>query len=185
MHKSVCAALLAVLAGTLAAVMPATAETYKWTDADGKVHYSDQPPPPSVKNSTTMSPKKRTSRSAPAAAPEAQSSPDAAAGASPKPAAGDSDTPKATGPKTPQELDAEFKQRQVKAAEEEAARRKADQELAEKNRNCQQARQNVARLEAGGRMTRYNDKGELEYLGDEDIAAELARARQIADSWCK
>ena len=29
----------------------AQAETYKWVDADGKVHYSDQPPPPSVRKS--------------------------------------------------------------------------------------------------------------------------------------
>lgn len=27
------------------------AETYKWVDADGKVHYSDQPPPPSARKS--------------------------------------------------------------------------------------------------------------------------------------
>ena len=27
------------------------AETYKWVDADGKVHYSDQPPPPGARKS--------------------------------------------------------------------------------------------------------------------------------------
>jgi len=27
------------------------AETYKWVDADGKIHYSDQPPPPSARKS--------------------------------------------------------------------------------------------------------------------------------------
>jgi glutaredoxin len=33
--------------------MPALAGTlYRWTDADGKVHYTDQPPPASVKHST-------------------------------------------------------------------------------------------------------------------------------------
>ena len=29
----------------------AQAETYKWVDADGKVHYSDQPPPPDARKS--------------------------------------------------------------------------------------------------------------------------------------
>lgn len=39
------AALL--LALTLAA--PAAAELYRWTDSEGRVHYSDLPPPPSIK----------------------------------------------------------------------------------------------------------------------------------------
>jgi hypothetical protein len=30
-------------------VLPVMAETYKWTDDNGKVHYSDQPPPAGVK----------------------------------------------------------------------------------------------------------------------------------------
>jgi hypothetical protein len=29
----------------------AQAETYKWVDADGKIHYSDQPPPPGARKS--------------------------------------------------------------------------------------------------------------------------------------
>jgi len=32
-------------------VAPAQAETYKWVDAEGRVHYSDQPPPPSARKS--------------------------------------------------------------------------------------------------------------------------------------
>jgi len=172
MHKPVRIALLALVAGASLATLPAAAETYKWTDAEGKVHYSDQPPPASVKNPTTVTPRKKTSRSAPA--PQASS--DTPTDSRPAPAAG---------PKTSQELDAEFKQRQVKAAEDEAARKKAELEAADKKKNCAQATANVKRLEEGGRLTRYNDKGEVEYLGDAEIASELARAKQIADSWCK
>jgi hypothetical protein len=173
MHKLFHTALLGALAGACIAAPPVAADTYKWTDAEGKVHYSDQPPPANVKNPTTMTPRKRTSRSAPEADAEApQPSPDA------RPAA-------PAGPKTSQELDAEFRQRQVKAAEDEAARKKAQQEAAEKKRNCAQATNNVKRFEEGGRLTRYNDKGEMEFLEDAEIAGELARARQAADSWCK
>lgn len=34
----------------LAVALPATAALYKWTDANGRVVYSDQPPPPGVKS---------------------------------------------------------------------------------------------------------------------------------------
>ena len=33
----------------------ALAEISKWVDADGKVHYSDQPPPPEAKSKTLKS----------------------------------------------------------------------------------------------------------------------------------
>lgn len=35
----------------MSSALLAQAETYKWVDADGKVHYSDQPPPPSARKS--------------------------------------------------------------------------------------------------------------------------------------
>jgi hypothetical protein len=40
---------LAVLA-VLALAVPASAALYKWTDANGRTVYSDQPPPPNVKS---------------------------------------------------------------------------------------------------------------------------------------
>jgi hypothetical protein len=166
--------LLCLLAGAGLAFQPAAAETYKWTDAEGKVHYSDQPPPANIKNPTTITPRRKTSRSAPQADADADA---------PKPPA--AKPPVMAKPKTTQELDAEFRQRRVKEAEDEAARKKAEQEAADKKRNCAQATNNVKRLEQGGRLTRYNDQGEVEFLQDSEIAAELARARQAADSWCR
>lgn len=180
MSRPVRAAIVAALAAACMAGLPAAAQMYKWVDAEGKVHYSDQPPPPNARKSTTMGARKPAPRSAPSsdeqsAQPEPGQEETATAAAKPSPAR----------PKTAQELDAEFRQRQLKAAEEEAQRRKEQEELAEKNRNCQQAKNNVARLQAGGRIARTNDQGESEILGDAEIAAELERARQIADSWCK
>ena len=40
-----------LLAVMMSSALPAQAETYKWVDAEGRVHYSDQPPPPSAKKS--------------------------------------------------------------------------------------------------------------------------------------
>ncbi len=46
-----------VLAAVLAlAVAPASATTYKWTDANGRVIYSDQPPPGDVKVESIAAP---------------------------------------------------------------------------------------------------------------------------------
>lgn len=170
MQNRIQAGLLALAAGISFTMMPAAGETYKWTDADGKVHYSDQPPPSNIKNPTTVTPRKKTSRSAPT-----QEGDPKPADAKPAPAAA----------KTSQELDAEFKQRQVEAAEKEAAQKKASLETESKKKSCDQAKANVARLISGGRIARANDKGETEYLDDAQIAAELARAREVQDSWCK
>jgi hypothetical protein len=165
MQNRVQAGLVALAAGISFTAMPAAGDTYKWTDADGKVHYSDQPPPASVKNPATVTPRKKTSKPVPTQAGDAKPAPAAA--------------------KTSQELDAEFKQRQVEAAEKQGAQKKAAQEAAEKQNNCAQAKAQVARLQDGGRISRYNDKGENEILDDGQIAAELARAKQVAESWCK
>jgi uncharacterized protein DUF4124 len=43
------AALSALAAGLLVAAGPASAVLYKWVDANGRVSYSDQPPPSNVK----------------------------------------------------------------------------------------------------------------------------------------
>jgi hypothetical protein len=56
--------LLAVVAGTWLAATPVAAQTYKWKDADGKIHYSDQPPPPEIKEPLSVKPRKSTAPSA-------------------------------------------------------------------------------------------------------------------------
>ena len=45
-----------LLGCVLAAALPATAAMYKWTDANGRVVYSDQPPPGSVKSEVVGAP---------------------------------------------------------------------------------------------------------------------------------
>ena len=155
--------LLATLVCGCLLTMPALSELYKWTDAQGNVHYSDQPPPPNVKQPVTVKPRRP---AAPTAAPEAAGAPAAA-------------------PKTQAEQDAEFNRRRVEAAEKEAAEKKAAKEAEEKKKNCEQAKAQLAHVQSGARISRYNDKGETEYLGEAEIAQEVARAKQVVDSWCK
>jgi Skp family chaperone for outer membrane proteins len=50
------AAAAALLLGCLCAAAPVAAALYKWTDANGRVVYSDQPPPGDVKVDTLKAP---------------------------------------------------------------------------------------------------------------------------------
>ena len=143
-------------------ILPAWAGLYKWIDENGKVHYSDQPPPGDAKQTQTM----KESKSA-AAAPNA-------AGAKPAAAA-----------KTPAEQEMEFRKRRLEAAEAEAKAKKEAEATEEKKRNCDRANAQVASLQRGGRMTRPGANGEQVYMSDEEIAKELVSARKVADSWCK
>lgn len=159
--------LVMMIGGACLVSAPSGAETYKWTDADGKTHYSDQPPPASVKEPVTINPRKTS-------APKTSTSP----------AAGEKGA-KAAKPKTYVEQEAEFRKRKVEAAEREAAEKKKADEAAEKKQNCEQARGQLRTLQAGGRMTRINAKGEREFMTDAETAQETERGKKNVDSWCK
>ena len=164
----------------LLAALPASAVMYKWVDQDGKVHYSDQPPPSGAKKSGVMnapSPAKPAGDAAPANAATA-----APPGAKPAGEAANA-TPKQ--PKTAAEQEMEFRKRRLEAAEAEAKRQQDAQAAEDKKRNCAQATSRLTALEAGGRITKYGPSGETLYLSDSEIARELGDARKVADSWCK
>jgi type IV secretory pathway VirB10-like protein len=157
-----------LLAAVLIPLSGLCGQLYKWVDANGKVHYSDQPPPSQgvKQQSTLQNPRAAT----PAAlAPPAEGAQAAAAPSRPKTAA---------------ELDMEFRKRRLEAAEAEAKRQQEAQAKQEKQRNCEQAKARVATLQNGGRITRSSASGEQVYLDDAEIARELVEARKTADSWC-
>jgi hypothetical protein len=166
-------ALSLTLTLTLGLAVPASAQMYKWVDSNGKVQYSDKPPPSNVKTE-----KLRESTPAPAPAPATSTS-----------AAGDGkggakqDTAK-SGPKTVAEQEQAFRKRQLDAAKarEEAGQKQA--ESRDKTENCTRAKAAVASLQMGGRQVRIDEKGERVFLDDQQIAQELARAKQDAASAC-
>lgn len=165
MRFALCLSRALPLAACLILVVgAAAAELYRWTDAEGKVHFSDQPPPPEVKAPVTVKPRR------PAAAPAA-------------PAA--NATPAAPGAPSYVEQEAEFRRRQVEAAEKAEAEKQAANEAAKKQRVCEQARARVASLEIGGRVTRANAAGERVFLTDAEIAQALSDARRDVDAACK
>ena len=164
-HHLISGLLLAMIMGTGLVAPPVAAETYKWTDAEGKVHYSDQPPPANAKEQGTVKSIKPSTPAA-ASAPTEKGAPAA---------------------KTPTyvEQEADFKKRQVEAAEREAAEKKKAAEVAEKRRNCEQARASLKNLQLGGRIASANAQGERDYLSDAQLAQEMERTKKSVDDWCK
>jgi hypothetical protein len=131
----------------------------KWVDADGKVHYSDQPPPVNVKSQQTLRATSDAVAAAPASAPAA--------------------------PKTIAEREAELKKAQQ--AKKEAADKAAQEQAridAEKA-NCAAAQQHLRILQEGMRMMDVDANGERYYLNDEQRQQRIEKAQQDIKAFCK
>ena len=159
---------LLVLGSMLLYTAVASAQLYRWVDRDGRVHYSNTPPPAGVKSRTLAAP-----ASAPVPpATNGEGAPDASAKDASK------------GPLTPAEQEQAFRKRQLeaqKAAEKAEAERK---ESMAKTASCERARENLRTLESGQRVSRTNAQGEREYIDDAARARETESARQAVTDWC-
>jgi hypothetical protein len=163
----------AVFLVALLCALPAAAQIYSWKDKDGKVHYSDTPPPSGEVNVIRGAPG---ARPAPPAAPESTGAP------------GATDPAKEQDPSRPPTL-AEREQafRERRAAEAEAQAKAEDEagREAERQRFCEQAKNQLGALESGQRVTRFNAAGEREFLDDAARSAEIARLQQQVSEHCQ
>jgi hypothetical protein len=159
----------AVLA--LAGTVVAQTGTWKYRDAQGRVVVSDLPPPAGVQDKDILERPTTVVRRAPAAA-------------APAPAAS---APVRAGGAPVAAVDPELEARRKKAADEQQAQQKAqqDKDAAQRAENCGRARQHLSALNDGMRIARTNDKGEREILDDKGRAEEMQRARQVIASDCK
>lgn len=158
--------LSVALALALCIALPASAQMYKWVDADGKVKYSDTPPPSNVKTEKLRIP----GRAASAPAPSETK------GGTAKDTKG--------APKTTAEQEQAFRKRQTDAAKEQQEQAQKETEASNRAENCRRAKAALAGLELGGRQARIDEKGERAYLSDEEITQTTARARQEAAAAC-
>ncbi|HTP63253.1 MAG TPA: DUF4124 domain-containing protein [Burkholderiales bacterium] len=148
-----------LLLALAAAAGAAQAQIKCWNDADGKRACGDAPPPgakvTNMRGSTAS-----------------DTAPDAAAKDAKK------------GPLTPAEQDQQFRKRQLdsqKAADKSAA---AEKVAAEKKASCAQAQDALRMFESGQRVTRTDANGERYFLDENQIAGEIARARDVAQKTC-
>jgi hypothetical protein len=131
------------------------AELNKWVDADGKVHYSDTPPP----DVTTQSVRNVAGKD-------------------------QTDTPASNAPKSLAEREAEMKKAK-QAKEEASKKKAEQDAIADaKKHNCEAARQNARTLEHAGSIVTYNEKGERIPLDNSARAQRLEEANKAISTYC-
>ena len=141
----------------LLATATVAAQVYKWVDKDGRVQYSDMPPPPGA----TKAEAKKVETS------------NAVASTSPTPA------------KTLQDRTKDYDKRQkdvIESAKKAEETRKKDEIDTE---NCKAARAALRDLESGRPIRRSDEQGEVNRMTDEDREAELVKVRAAAAASCK
>jgi hypothetical protein len=177
---------LAVAIGMVAASTSALAQ-WAWKEDNGRMVYSDRPPPSNIKQSqitrqpTLIAPAPPPTPVAPGAA-AAPGQPGPAAGAA---AAGDVREPTTkAGPKTIADQELEFRKRQQ--AREAAEKKSADDEAkaSQQAQDCDRVKGYIQSLESGVRITRTDNDGNPHFLDDSERAAELDRSRATAAKTC-
>lgn len=152
--------LLLTIVSMLALATVAQAGVTRWVDADGKVHYSDKPPPPTAKSQKNLDLKN--SPALPIAAPDSKA-----------------------GEKSLAEKDLESRKRRVQAEETAAKQAKEQEEEKSKKTNCVQARNQLQALQGGQRMSKFDEKGERVFLEDNERVKAIEETKKSVDSWCK
>lgn len=152
----------------LALALPVHAQLYKWVDADGKVHYSDKPPPANAKKEQTLN-----IRTTPAEAPAPAATEGEGKPAEAKPAAT---------ALTPAEREMEYRKRKV---EEEQKKQKAEAEQKHMQDNCLNAQRRARTYTEAGRIYTVDEKGDRVYLDDEARMRNLQDAQQEIARYCK
>ena len=146
-----------ITAMLLALAVPAAAQQlYKWVDKEGKTHYSDTPPP----NQDSKAIGTNTGVSASSAA-------------APAPA------------KTAVARDKELEKGRQDSRDSAKKSDESAKLAAAKDEQCQRLRQAYQQLVDGGRIHKYNDKGERVLLDDAELDREREKTRADMEDACK
>lgn len=156
--------LFAALAIFLATATVA-AQVFKWIDKDGKVNFSDTPPPAvAVKGEAKKIVVPSASPSPPATPSKIVAPPTAKTGAD-------------------QAKDADKKKAELA---EKAKKDEATDKIAKQNEErCKEAKRYLTTLESGTPIKQSNDAGENVFMTDEARASESARAKTAVTESCK
>ena len=172
------AILAALLAATTLVAGHADAAPFKWRDAEGRLVYSDLPPPPGARVQMISAP--ADGRPVPVAAP-AQASASA-----PAPATAD-ESARADAPAAPTswvERERAARQQAAERAAVDAKVAERDRQAAERMSHCEQARNSLATLESGVRLRMVNARGEPIVIDDAERAKQAAAIQRTLAEHC-
>ncbi|HLX79842.1 MAG TPA: DUF4124 domain-containing protein [Burkholderiales bacterium] len=136
------------------------AQLYKWVDKDGKVRYSDVPPP-GVNATSIKAPPPGPADSAGAASKDAKK-----------------------GPLTPAEQEQEYRKRQEEAKKESEKAEKDRQAKAAKADDCARAKEYLRTLQSGQRIARTDAAGQRYYMDESQTAQEVEKTKQTTQQTC-
>jgi hypothetical protein len=160
-------------------VAPDASAQFKWRDANGRMVYSDQPPPTSIPpDAVLQAPGLRPAAERQGATGDAAKATGAVAGSTPAAPASSAAATSAA------DRELEFRKRRMERAESE---RKSGEEAAKARRvaaSCEETRAELRTLESGMRISRVNERGEREFIDDEQRAARLDAARKSSREHC-
>ena len=179
------AALALLLAG---GPVPPAAAQWKWRDRSGQMQYSDRPPPPGTPDAAVLQRPPSAARLLPPLNPGAAGNMGTAGTAGMATgAAGAASAPGLAVPPSPRASEPELEARRRKAEQDEAARKKIDDErqAALRADHCSRARGQLRALDDGMRIARVNENGERVVLDDDARAAESQRVRAVLDADCR
>jgi hypothetical protein len=149
---------------------PAAAQ-WAWRDENGRLVFSDRPPPAGVKAEHIV----RQPAAQPAPPPVTGDADGAKAGAKGEPKAGS---------KTIADRELEFRKRQQERADAERKQAEEQAQAARKAQDCERARGYLRSLEEGQRIARTDAQGNREILDDAQRAAEIQRMREVVARSC-
>jgi hypothetical protein len=152
------------------------AEIYKWKDKDGKVRYSDVPPPSNMQTESLYGKKIPRPTGQPPLAPVEG---DATVAVNKQ-----KEMDQAGGKEKPLTKEEAAAKRSKVAEEEKRAEESKAADLQAKQANCKAAQSNLKTYNEGGRIMRRNEKGEREYLKDEDLAKGKEAAQADVEKYC-
>ena len=148
---------LFIAVAILLATATVAAQVYKWVDKDGKVQYSDTPPPASATKTE---------------AKKIDTSPAAA-------------STNAVPEKSLQDRAKDYDKRKAEVAEK-AKKSDTEKQNADLNvANCNNARSALRDLESGRPLIRTAESGDREFVSDEARQADIAKARKSIADFCK
>ena len=88
-------------------------------------------------------------------------------------------------PKPASTLDKDLEKGRALAKEREKKRESEEKNAKIAEQRCEQAKDNLRTYTDGGRLFKYNAKGEREFLSDEEIEAARVKAQKDVDESCK